>query len=276
MPDYTNSDAQVIVDAARRGQEPIFLNNGTLAFVPQLGDGKFVSLEKFADKPARKRGTATVYDALGLNTLIAQNTDAGDITIYCHRDPENPSIIAVLNGGGAHGPGWGDARIQVVFRPTPQWVKWKSIDGKMMSQIEFAEFIEDNLEDIADPPAAEMLEVATYLQATRSADFKSGVNLSNGTVKLTNLEDITAAVAGGEKPVPASFTLGISPILGSAIFSVPARFRFRINNGKLTLGCKLQRVEDLMQQVLDDVVAKIAPREGMNIVDGLPPGTNAS
>lgn len=275
----SDTDLQAVIDAARAGQQPAELfRTGGLAhiFVPRGGENGAnkigsIPLEQGAATPFRKRGTMTVFDAASFNQVLADNADAGNISIYIDRTPERPSVVAVLNGHGPKGAGWGDFRVAIGFRATPQWEKWKRIDGKLLDQAEFAEFVEDNLEDIADPPGASMLEIATYLQATRSVNFKSGIRLSSGAVQFQNLEDVQASVGAGAIAVPETITLGIAPLFGSPSYSVPARFRWRVQDGKLKLGIKLQRVETMMAQIIEDIVAKIERGANVSVLDGLPP-----
>jgi uncharacterized protein YfdQ (DUF2303 family) len=212
-----------------------------------------------------------VFDAASLNMTIADNSDAGNIAIYVNRDPNKPTVVAVLNGHGKGGAGWGDFRAEIAFRFTPQWAKWRGIDGKMMGQADFAEFIEDNMADIADPPGAQLLEIVTYMQAKRSADFKSALQLSNGAVQFQNLESIDATVTAGSIAVPTNLMLQVAPLFGSPVYKVPVRLRYRLTDGKLTLGVKLQRVEDLMVDVIGDVVKAIEIGTNISVFEGLAP-----
>ncbi len=267
-------NVQAIIDVARRGADWNTFNptkDQSLAFVPDLGSGRWHDLETYLPSPKRKRGEVMVFDAASFNIVIADNSDAGDIAIYIDRNPIDPHIKAVLNGHGRQGAGWGDLRVSLAFRKTPQWERWLKIDGKMLPQAEFAEFIEDNLEDIADPPGATMLEIASYLQATRSADFRSAVRLSSGVVQLQNLESIDAKVGTSQIAIPEQFNLGIAPLLGATPYNVPVRFRYRIVDGKLMLGIKLQRIEDLMGRVLDDIIAKIERGTNVSVLEGVAP-----
>lgn len=274
----SEDNMQAVIDAARKAAEPNVLFKGDAfakVFIPRGRDGTGeivdIDLEKTLPFPVRKRGRVTVFDAASFNQIIADNGDAGNIAIYLDRNPEAPSIVAVLNGHGKDGAGWGDFRVNISFRPTPQWQKWRQIDGQMMAQSEFAEFIEDNIADIAEPAGATMLEIATYLQATRTTNFKSGIRLSSGAVQFQNLEDVNAQVGAGLMAVPETFTLALSPLFGAPLYRVPARFRWRLVDGKLRLGIKLQRVEDLMGTLIEDVIAKIERGSNVSVVDGLPP-----
>lgn len=276
----SDDNTQAIIDAARLGFETKkLIANETLAYyaVPKA-DGvhiETVNIEPGNAVPMRPRGTTQVFDAASFNELLAVNDTAGSTTIYINRDANTPSIVAVLNGNGSTGPGWGDFRAEIVFRFTPQWKRWTSIDGKMMDQSAFAEFVEDNMADIVSPPGAEMLEIAQYLSATRSVDFKSAIRLSSGQIQFQNVESIDAKVGAGQVAIPETITLGIAPVFGLPPFRVEARFRYRVQDGKLRLGIKLQRVEDTMEAVVNDMVNGTLPGEGRPAVKGIeaPSGT---
>lgn len=279
-------DLNTLIDMAKLTAVPTKLEStethATYAVQPGI-DLKSVDLETGHPHPKRKRGRVQVFDAASFNAVIAENDDAGSIAIYINRDASAPKIIAVLNGNGDTGPGWADFRAEIVFRFTPQWQRWAAIDGKMLSQVEFAEFIEDNLADIVTPAGAEMLEIAQYLSATRSTDFKSANRLRDGRVQFQNIENIEAKVGAGETEVPETITIGIAPVFGLPPYRMEARFRYRITNGKLTLGVKLQRIEATMEAVVNDMVngvpqsetrmatPGIAVPEGAIMVDGIAP-----
>jgi len=264
----SDTDFQAVIDAARQGVPPIPVSPGALLHVQ---DGSTVSLESYLQAPVRKRGIVNVFDAASFNQVLRDNSDAGNAVVYIDRDVNAPRIEAVLNDCGKAGPGWRDFRAVLSFRPTSQWLKWKAIDGKLLAQADFAEFIEDNLVDVAEPVGGALLEIVTYLEATRTVDFKSAIRLSSGAIQFHNSESIDAKVSTGKVEVPEMFTLGIAPFLGSAPYSIPARFRYRLKEGKLVMGLKLQRVEDLMQKLIEDVVSQIDAGTDAAIVEGKAP-----
>lgn len=265
-----NNDMQAVIDAAREGVALIPVRPAeTPLFIGR--DGKVVDLRSYLPAPDRKKGTVIVFDAASFNMVLRDNAGAGDVAIYLDRNPERPVIEAVLNGNGKGGPGWGDFRVKIEFRPTPQWAKWKAIDGKLMGQTEFAEFIEDNIADIESPSGAAMLEIATQFQATRVTSFRRAVRLSNGQVQFENVENTEAKVGAGHIDVPETITLRLSPLQGNVPYAVPARFRYRLEDGKLRLGVKLERLDDLMNRVLEDVVAKIERSTDISMLDGKAP-----
>lgn len=265
---------QAVIDAARLGQAPVTLRGDDhfeIVAAPKDIEITTLDLNKFRATPFRKTGFVGLFDAASMNTFLAANAMPGATTIYVNPDAEKPAIVAVVNGNGADGPGHADFRASIMFRPTPQWTKWRGIDGKLLPQEAFAEFVEDNLGDIASPAGAEMMEICTYLQATRTADFKSGIKLSNGLVQFTNIENIQASVGSSNIAVPDTFTLGLAPVFGVAPFSITARFRYRIEDRKLKLGIKLQRIEDVMSAVVQEIETALVLPDGVVKVYGLAP-----
>lgn len=261
-------DIKAVMETAKLSVAPTFFAAEKLLYIPSTENtkGEVFDLDKIflgrEDAPRRKIGTVKVFNVQSLNSFIAHNKDAGNIVIYCDSNTHAPMITAVLNDNGDTGPGKRDFRCVVEFRKTPEWIKWLNIDGKYLPQVDFAEFVEENMADIAEPLGAQMLEICTYLDATRSVDFKSAINLSNGNIQFTNVENINASVSSSQIAVPTEFTLGIAPIQGSPRFSIKARFRYRLVEGKLKLGLKLLRTEEVMAEVFDMAVADIVRTDG--------------
>ena len=276
-----NKDMQALIEAARQGVAPVPVTasaTAPLIYLPnaERGEGEITSLERYLSTPLRKRGTVEVFDPASFNQVLRDNEGAGNVAIYLDRNPDKPSVEAVLNGHGKDGAGWGDLRCRIVFRPTPQWAKWKAIDGKLLGQTEFAEFVEDNIADIVTPSGAQMLEIVTAFQATRTTAFRRAVRLSSGQVQFENVENIEAKVGAGQIAVPEELTLSLAPLQGSPVFAVPARFRYRLEDGRLRLGIKLQRLEDLMRDVIEDVISKIERGTNVSVLEGVAPAAVAA
>lgn len=276
MTEKHEHDIDAIIKIAQDAAKPeaITPSEHGLLFVPGVNghEHEVIDLDKFGKLPTprRKSGTIIVFNIESLNTWIERNKDAGNVVIYLDENAKKPQIIAVLNDNGATGPGHRDMRCIVVFRPTVEWQKWVDISGKMMPQVDFAEFIEENLNDIFSPPGAEMLEIVTYLQATRSVNFKSAVSLSSGQVQFQNVESIDTKVRATEVQIPTEFKLAIAPIQGSERFEIPARFRYRLVDGQLRLGLKLLRTEDVIDQIFKASVGRINGFAELTVVDGTP------
>ena len=269
-----DTNMKAVIDVARAGTtfQELHTNHGVMHVL--VHDANQSRVEKIvldygADHPRRKNGVVAVFDPASLNTIMAQNT-GGNITVYVDRQIAKPAIVAVLNGHGGAGPGWGDHRAAIAFRPTPQWLKWSGIDGKLLSQSDFANFIEDNLADIRSPAGADALEISQQLEVVRTTNFRSVTRPRSGLIQFKN-EQTDDVKAIGEVTVPDMFTLFLAPMFGTSGMEIAARFRYRIVDGALKLGVKLQRVEEIMAAILEDFVALIVLPDGAVMVEGVAP-----
>lgn len=273
-PNYC--DAQAIIDAALAAAEPEPLNDGGVysVVVPRGGEHRLLDLEKHLPAPRRLTGTyqpATVED---LVRFVKANLDERHTTVWVH--PTEGRVVAVINDhagpvaaaaasddesardGLDPSAGWGDHRASLTLVPTESWKHWLARDGKMGDQADFAEHIETGLRDITTPAGAEMLEIAQTMQAHRTAEFRSGIRLHDGNVQITYNEDTTASAgASGQYKVPEKFTLALSPFIGEDAYAVTARLRYRIREGRLTIGYQLERPDDILRDALALIAEKL-------------------
>ena len=168
-------------------------------------------VEKAQIAPNRKRGTVKLKD---LDSLLAYCADqVASERAYIYADPDTRVISAIFNDQrDPHSAGWRDHRAEFHAEFTPEFDRWMGRNGhvKAMSQAEFAEFIEDNLADITEPAAQQLLEVASTIQAKTDIQFSSAKRLDNGQVQLGYTETIDArAGANGALEIPREFALGL-------------------------------------------------------------------
>lgn len=160
-------------------------------------------------------------------------------------------------------PSWGRHKMTLSLLPTQEWVKWRQNSGKRLAQVEFAEFIQDNMTDVVNPDGATLLEIVTNLSNHRTAKFSSNIRLDNGQVQLTYEEELRgSAMVAGNMSIPQEFELGIRPFARCASYSVGARLRYRITDERtLTIWYEIKRPErievDAFEGVLEELTEKI-------------------
>jgi uncharacterized protein YfdQ (DUF2303 family) len=147
-----------------------------------------------------------------------------------------------------------------------QWKRWIAIDGKPLTQSEFAEFIEENALDIVDPVAAVFLDLVTNLQSKRKVAFESGVRLQDGSHQLLYAEEVEAK-GRGTMAVPAEFHLGVPIFLNAEAYKVRALLRYRINEGSVAFIVKLHRRLFLEQTAFKDVCNVISAGTGLPVLN---------
>jgi uncharacterized protein YfdQ (DUF2303 family) len=158
--------------------------------------------------------------------------------------------------------GWEDHKVVYGVQHTDAWKAWTAHDGKLLSQTAFAEHIEDRTIDIVEPTAADMLELAQSFQATIGVRFESSKVLASGERQLEYKETVDArAGRTGHLEIPREFRLGLVPFEGAARYPVIARFRYRLQDGNLLIGYRLERPATSCVAAFDEVVGQV--RDGV-------------
>lgn len=271
MPDIDN--IQAVIDTAKQATGPQELQLGKVYTVAlDAGTSKTIDLtgDEYRTTPARKAGSTTVRDVPSLLAYYDKHADA-DSEVYA--DVERRTVTAVLDAHTATGARWGKHRATLALRSTKAWQDWNEMSGKLLTQDAFAEFLEDHLVDLVDPAAAEMLEIAQSLQASTKVDFKSSTRLASGQRQLAYVEETTAKAGGkGQLTIPEIFTIGVKVFEGAEVGDqVKARLRYRIGDGDLRIGYKLDRPEDALHAAFADVVTAVSNGiTGGTVLNGTP------
>jgi uncharacterized protein YfdQ (DUF2303 family) len=266
------SDAAVVADLASQAIGVVAEEgDARVVVVPAGGDAKIVDLSRYSEKPARAQGSATTKSVASFLDYVARHNTTGT-TIWV--EPQDGRVVAVLNDHGEHqAPDWGDLRAELALPVTPEWKHWMSRNGKKGDQGDFAEHIEEGINEIREPDGAHVLEVAQSIQATVTADFKSAHRLDNGAIGVQWVEDVDAKGGrAGDLEIPRELVLGISPFYGEAPYEIRARIRFRIVAGELQIGYDLDRPDAVIRDCLVGVRDRIDEAFPGQVYIGSPPG----
>jgi uncharacterized protein YfdQ (DUF2303 family) len=179
------------------------------------------------------------------------------------------AFMAILDYHAPDEPAWCEHRATYDCPATVEWKRWCQNNRKEMPQQTFAEFLEENLTAIVDPPGAAVLEIARKLVAKTTVDFVSAVRLENGNEQFV-YEERTEAKAGekGQLTVPSELKLGVKLFQGGDTYELKARLRYRLREKKLVFWYELVNphlvVEDALGQLLTQIGAatKIEPLAG--------------
>jgi uncharacterized protein YfdQ (DUF2303 family) len=254
--------AEVIRDTALASTEPVAFDgdHGPLVgyVVPAGASLHVVDVEakyaKYRDNPVRKTGTFAVHDG---ESFVAYMAKHALVESEVWADAQGQQIIGVIN---AHDDdaGWGDHRVVYKVAFTEAWKAWKALDGKLGTQAEFAQVIEDRLVDIITPDAADLLEIVQTFEANVGVRFESSRLLSTGERQFVYKENVEASAGrNGQFEIPKEFELALQPFEGADRQVVVARLRYRITDGNLAIGFKLVRPEDVIRQAFDSVVSTV-------------------
>ena len=234
---------------------------GPVALVPD--SVTIQSLEHLLPAPTRTRQKLTVLDAESFIEYVNRFASAAT-AVFCN-GPEGRTFTAVIDYHQPESPAWRDHVATYRCPTTIEWGRWKENDRKRMDQATFAEFFEENVKDITQPAdqpnapgAADMLEISRTLEAKKNITFRQGTRLDNGQVQLTYNEEIDGrAGESGQLRIPEQFYIAVKPFLGGDAFCVPARFRYRITDGRLMMWFELVRPDKVLEEAYNAVRQKI-------------------
>jgi uncharacterized protein YfdQ (DUF2303 family) len=263
-------EAQAIIDTAVRTLTPHELEPGCVyAFNTPTGVHQVdLTGPEYTGELPRKTGRTLVRDAASFLAYYAKHKD--DAT-EVYSDVEQLSVTAVLDAHSADEPGFGEHRLHLALRRTKAWQEWLDLDGKLVDQDRFANFLEDHLVHLVDPDAATMLEIAQSIKATTKAEFQSSSRLQSGERKFAFVEDTKASAgAKGDLAIPETFKIAVPPFEGADVYSMTARFKYRLGGGQLALGFKLEQPEERVKAAFADVLTEIASGVDTPILNGAP------
>ena len=242
-----------------------------------------LNLEKMLAAPTRKRGTTVLNDAESFISVV--NDQKNEATrLYSTINP--PTFAAVFNHVAAEA-GWGDHIASYNAPLAPEWKTWTGIDGKSMSQVDVAQFLEANLIDVTfiaptdpaedgtlgekgSPDGATLLELCRTLEAKKKVDFKSSVRLGDGSTQFTYNEDVQGSAVNGTMDIPEQFSIGVPVFENGEKWRVDVRFRYRINDGKLSIWFELVRPHKVIETAVKELRESIGKETGLTVLNGSP------
>lgn len=137
-----------------------------------------------------------------------------------------------------------------------EWDTWNGISGHLKTHVEFATFLEENSIDIISPPGGDLLELCRDLQVLNNVNFGGSVRDGDYT-DINYAKQADAASKGGVR-LPQSIILSIPVYFGETRVPITAFKRQKIDDGKLWLGWKLMRAENVRQDEFHRIVDAIS------------------
>lgn len=209
--------------------------------------------EELLFAPRRVKAKITANDVRGFIDYVNRHK-MRETTVYAAAK-ESPTLLARIDDhetvdGVAHAS---HSTHSCTF-PCPlthEWKQWIAKNDKPMAQVEFAEFIENNLLDIVEPDGASLLTACLSFQDTGSAEFKSAVRLEDGRVQFQYVEKDQT----GELKFPSRLTLALPVFEGLDVrFQLHAKLRYRVDRDA---GLHLRYVIERPDLALKDAYARL-------------------
>jgi uncharacterized protein YfdQ (DUF2303 family) len=208
------------------------------------------SLERFMPNPPRRSSDAVMRSVESFTDYVNLFRSPNS---RLFADKSGLRVTAVLDYHDPKGlPSWGENRATLTLSLSPEWKTWSGLSGKVLSQLQFAEFLEDNYTEIIEPDGATVLEAASNLEAKKTVSFKSAKRLSDGTSQFEYSENIENK-GKGLLTVPHEFKLSLPVYENGEPVLVSARLRYAIRDEHLTFTYLLNQPH----RILDTAFAQV-------------------
>lgn len=246
LPELVDTDLPEIKIVMHRG------NATTVAGAAIVDIG--TAAEKYRTTPRRKQLNRTVVDTDSFCRFVTTHRDDPHTTLWV--EPEKLALLAILDDHGPAEARFGEQRITLRWKNTPEWERWAQQSGKFLSQSAFGELITEGIGDIrpktaGDPAAildgADWIELADTFQSSVKINTKSKVNRQSGGVSFTfDEEEKTTAGRDGRITIPQKIGLRLRPFVGADFMNVDARFIYRVTSDGPTFGIKIDNAREII------------------------------
>ena len=238
-------------------------DEGTKPYLILKDNQKVEDLERLLPHPVRKRDTVSIDRADSFIAYVKAHQITGATAIYQSTtsagDLQFKAIIDDHETGDKGQANWQQHKVLFTPKLSREWRIWNEVNERDVSQEQFALFIERNMPDIADPAGSTLLEIVRTLESKKNVNFKSGIRLDNGDFSI-QYEETSTAKAGekGTLDIPQIITLSIPVYDGGAPYAIEARFRYRINEGRLRMWYELVRIQDIRDHADNSISQQIS------------------
>lgn len=249
----TNSAVKQVLDLPS-GEKGILLNDGSYTVV---GTATKDALGNRLEADPRISKALTVQTEDSLVEYVDRFRTEGT-TLFANIDTN--TIVAVLDYHvNNETRQFGQHVVSLKLPYSEEWKLWKDISGTLMPQLDFARFLEENGCDIIRPAGADLLEAVKDLQSKRKVNFIAAVRTNSDTESF-EYSDNTDTVTKDGLEVPTRFVLSLPVYFDARQVEVSAFLRNKVEEGRLHLGIKLSRAEQVRQAMFREIVSNLADR----------------
>jgi len=133
---------------------------------------------------------------------------------------------------------------------------WVAQDDRLIPHVAFATFLEENAADITEPGGGELYELIRDIQVKQDMHFSSSIRMGDAvSISYSKDEDATTKA---NMELPVLFYVSIPVYFSEESVELRCLMRRKIADGKLHLGFKILRLEEVRQNEFDRVVRVVS------------------
>ena len=234
-------------------------------------DAVLVDAGNLAENPERVEANL-VFSEIGSLIDYVEQFRTPSSRAFVDRDAGKIRVVldyhAPLETGQLAVPQWCTHQVWFQAVKTKDWMTWIQHNEKPFKQMDWVEFLQDNIRTIVEPDGSDLMSMCVNLESKKTVNFKSSVKVNSGLVRLTYEEedDTKGGASKGQIEIPSIFKLGIEPFEGCDAYALHARLKYRISDGVLSFRYRLDRPDliwnNAMKDAVETFVAEMQDGEG--------------
>lgn len=212
------------------GQKPVDLGNGRMALLLPNGMTQWAIDPLTAPLPGNVIQSETLIDQASFCEYV-DRFSTSETVIFANPEGKMTAVIDYHHRRTGTELAQPDhCKHVAVFKTAfdPNYERWRDIDRKMISQQDFAYFVEEMLHTICSPDGADLLEMAQTLKVIRGVTFSQNVRIKDGTADIQYKEDDTTHGNSGIVSVPDEIMIVCPVFLNRPQQTIKAKLRYRI------------------------------------------------
>lgn len=233
------------------------------------GDCRLESMERLMPAPQRIVASPEFHDVDGFSEYVDEFRQEGSRIFV---DANDLRLSTVFDCHAPGKPAWGDHSSSLVFSYANEWKKFKSYDGRKMTNTDFAEFIEDHVAYIRNDKlsGADILTMAQNMKVQFKGVLEVESTLHAGLRNLTIRDDHTLKAQKGDKLIafPEKLKLALRVFRGDTAFSIEVFVRYRAEKEGLVFWIKIPDAEAIQEAAFDAAVGRVREKTGLPVLMG--------
>ena len=178
-------------------------------------------------------------------------------------NPDKRQITAIFDDHLAGQPNWREHTAALKLLVSPEWAAWMEAFKEPFDQLTLYEFLNDHLEQIADPDAGNLLADISTINIDNNWKCTS-VQKEGGDIAFSYAKENTAKTATGK--IPSRLTLRIAPFRSWSPISMTVYLSYRLKGESLVFTMRGHQVKELLAQTFNDVREHVQAELGLSVL----------
>lgn len=233
-------------------------------------------VESRAAAPLARVVKAEVDDLDSLIGYVNRQKLSGQTVAFARKaaPPASPTMLVVFDWHreNAGEPGWSRDSVRYAPKLSRQYLAWTQFVAEPKSQDAFADFLEDNVDDIAErdgfPLKLDLIKMARDLHVSVGQKLSRTVDPASGDVTFS----FQAETGGqGKTKIPREFLLGIPVFDGSdVIYAIRVSTKLQLAGERAFFAMKLRNADVALEDAFADVKKAVAEKCSIPVFAGVP------